>query len=101
MRSPLLISALCGVALMSACATGGVGTGAASPEAIARLEKQQTASPTSAAVNRALGIAYYDAKRYPEARAALETATRLDPRDGTTSLFLGLTARLVQGLGLG
>ncbi|MFL5607398.1 MAG: tetratricopeptide repeat protein [Gemmatimonadaceae bacterium] len=92
MRTRSLISASLGVALLAACATGGVGTGQASPEAIVRLEKQQTASPTSAAVNRALGIAYYQAKRYPEARSALETAARLDPKDGTTALFLGLTA---------
>ncbi|MFL5605434.1 MAG: hypothetical protein ACJ8AD_03190, partial [Gemmatimonadaceae bacterium] len=55
MRTRSLISASLGVALLAACATGGVGTGQASPEAIVRLEKQQTASPTSAAVNRALG----------------------------------------------
>ena len=92
MRTSVLISALLGVALVSACATGGIGNGPASPDAIARLEKQQAASPTSAAVNRALGIAYYESKRYPDARTALDTAARLDPRDGTTSLFLGLTA---------
>jgi tetratricopeptide (TPR) repeat protein len=92
MRTPLHIAALFGVTLAAACATGGVGTGPASPEAIARLERQQVASPTSAAVNRALGIAYYESKRYPEARTALETAARIDPKDGTTALFLGLTA---------
>ncbi|MDB4899146.1 MAG: hypothetical protein JWN53_954 [Gemmatimonadetes bacterium] len=64
----------------------------AGPEAIARLERQQQTTPTSAAVNRALGIAYYQTARYPDARAALETAARLDPKDGTTALYLGLTA---------
>jgi tetratricopeptide (TPR) repeat protein len=92
MRSVVPYCAFAGLALLAACATGGVGTGQASPEAIARLEKQQTASPTSVAVNRALGIAYYEATRYPEARTALETAARLDSKDGTTALFLGLTA---------
>jgi tetratricopeptide (TPR) repeat protein len=83
-----VVSALLTLAL-AACATGGVmETGAA----LGRLERQQQANPTSASVNRALGIAYYQTSRYPEARAALETASRLDPKDGTTALYLGLTA---------
>lgn len=73
---------------LTACATGGMTSG----ESVTRLEQQQKSSPTSAAVNRSLGIAYYKAARYPDARAALETATRLDPKDGTTALYLGLSA---------
>jgi tetratricopeptide (TPR) repeat protein len=74
---------------LTACATGG---GMTTGESVTRLEQQQKSSPTSAAVNRSLGIAYYKAARYPDARAALETATRLDPKDGTTALYLGLSA---------
>jgi tetratricopeptide (TPR) repeat protein len=73
---------------LNACATGGLTTN----ESVSRLETQQKSTPTSAAVNRSLGIAYYKAARYPDARAALETATRLDPKDGTTALYLGLSA---------
>ena len=91
MRTFAISIAIAGMTLAAACATGGVGA-SAGPDAIARLERQQKASPASAAVNRALGIAYYQAARYPDARAALETATRLEPADGTTALFLGLTA---------
>jgi tetratricopeptide (TPR) repeat protein len=72
---------------LTACATGGMTTG----ESVTRLEQQQKSTPTSAAVNRSLGIAYYKAARYPDARTALETATRLDPKDGTTALYLGLS----------
>ena len=79
---------------LAACATGGMTVG----ESVTRLEQQQKASPTSAAVNRSLGIAYYKAARYPQARAALETAARLDPRDGTTSLYLGLTDEALDDL---
>ena len=43
-------------------------------------------------MNRSLGIAYYKAGRYSDARVALETAARLQPRDGTTALYLGLAA---------
>lgn len=71
---------------LAACATGGMSAG----DSVTRLEQQQRTSPTSAAVNRSLGIAYYKANRYSEARAALETAAKIDPRDGTTSLYLGL-----------
>ena len=90
---PSLLSALLVVGL-AACATGGMTAG----ESVTRLEQQQKASPTSAAVNRSLGIAYYKASRYREARAALETAARLDPRDGTTSLYLGLTDEALDDL---
>ena len=83
----LTITALLTAAL-AACATGRVTNAAA----VDRLEQQQVANPTSASVNRALGIAYYQVARYPEARAALETAARLDPKDGTTALYLGFTA---------
>ena len=74
---------------LAACATGG---GMSTGDSVARLEEQQHSDPTSAAVNRSLGIAYYKANRYPQARAALETATKLDPKDGTTALYLGLSA---------
>ncbi|MDB4913139.1 MAG: hypothetical protein JWM95_783 [Gemmatimonadetes bacterium] len=60
-------------------------------DSVARLEQQQKANPTAAGVNRSLGIAYYEVKRYPDARRALESAAKIDPKDGTTSLYLGLT----------
>ena len=79
---------------LTACATGGM----TSAESVTRLEQQQKASPLSAPVNRSLGIVYYKAARYPAARSALETAARLDPRDGTTSLYLGLTDEALDDL---
>jgi tetratricopeptide (TPR) repeat protein len=87
MFKPPIFSTLL-LAGLAACATGGMTAG----ESVTRLEQQQKSSPTSAAVNRSLGIAYYKANRYPEARSALETATKLDPKDGTTALYLGLSA---------
>jgi tetratricopeptide (TPR) repeat protein len=42
-----------------------------------------------------LGRAYYDAKKYPEARQALERAAATNPDDSLAKLYLGLTvARL-------
>ena len=72
--------------IAGACASsGGVG-------ALPRLESQRQQNPQSASVNRALGIAYYQAGKFPDARRALETASQIDPKDGTTALYLGLTA---------
>ncbi|MDB4881071.1 MAG: hypothetical protein JWL60_2517 [Gemmatimonadetes bacterium] len=86
-------------ALGLACLVGGCASApTGSPDAIARLERQQRASPSSAPVHRALGIAYYRADRHADARAALETASRLDARDGTTALYLGLAAEALNDL---
>jgi tetratricopeptide (TPR) repeat protein len=68
------------------CASG------ASGRSIARLEEAQRADPGSFEVNRSLGIGYYKTGRYAEAHAALQTAARSEPKDGTTALYLGLAA---------
>lgn len=60
--------------------------------AIARLEKARAARPNDAAVARSLGIAYYKQGKYTEARTHLDQAVKMDPRDGSASLYLGLTA---------
>ncbi|MFL5579254.1 MAG: tetratricopeptide repeat protein [Gemmatimonadaceae bacterium] len=59
---------------------------------IARLERAQRSSPRNAAVLRTLGIAYYRAGRYADARPVLEKARALDPKSGVTALYLGMTA---------
>ncbi len=84
--NPLVSTLLLGS--LAACATGG---GMTVGESVTRLEQQKQSDPTSAAVNRSLGIAYYKADRFAEARATLENAAKLDPTDGTTSLYLGLS----------
>jgi tetratricopeptide (TPR) repeat protein len=71
---------------LAACASGTSG------RSVARLEQAQRAEPGSFAANRELGVGYYRAGRYAEARAALETAASLRPKDGTTALYLGLAA---------
>ena len=64
--------------------------------AISRLESQRTASPKSVEVLRALGIQYYKAQRYSDARTVLTEAATLAPNDGVVRLYLGLSA---EGLG--
>jgi TolB-like protein len=76
----------------AACATMGGGETAGGPEAIARLEQERANNPQSEPVLRSLGIAYYKSGKLTEARTALEHATKLNPRDGTAALYLGLTA---------
>ena len=59
---------------------------------IARLQRARAARPNDAKVVRALGLAFYKNQRYDSARVYLSQAARLNPRDGTAALYLGLTA---------
>lgn len=68
------------------------------PEIIARLEAARAANPSSAPAARALGISYFKAGRFTDARLALEAARRLDPNDGTSALYLGLTAEALDDI---
>ena len=75
------------VATTAGCASSGQMGG----DGVARLERSRQSRPNDPAIARSLGIAYYKAGKYPEARSTLETAVRLDPRDGAAALYLGLT----------
>lgn len=65
---------------------------------IPRLEAARARAPQSVPALRALGIAYYKAKRYEEARTVLEAARQLDPADGVSALYAGLAAEAVGDL---
>ena len=56
------------IAILGACASSGA-LRAPTPESLDRLERQQRATPASASVNRALGIAYFQRGRHADARA--------------------------------
>ena len=88
MRSlpPLLSLAL--ALSVTACASAGRTSGSG----LTRLEQARAARPSDAAVARSLGIAYYKAGRFDDARKQLDSAVAMDPRDGTAALYLGLTA---------
>lgn len=60
--------------------------------AIARLEAKRAASPKSVEVLRGLGVQYYKAKRFADARATLTEAATLAPNDGVVALYLGMSA---------
>lgn len=84
MRFVSSVVLLAATTIVAACATSAGG--------VARLEKARASRPNDAAVARSLGIAYYKAGKYAQARPLLDQAVRLDPRDGSAALYLGLTA---------
>ena len=65
---------------------------------VARLEEARRRAPKSVAALRALGVAYYKARRFRDAAPVLEEARRLDPRDGVSALYAGLAAEELQDL---
>ena len=71
---------------------GCASSGRMSQSGLTRLEASRAARPNDAAVARSLGIAYYKAGRFADARTQLDQAVKLDPRDGSAALYLGLTA---------
>jgi TolB-like protein len=66
--------------------------------AITRLEAQRAASPKSVDVLRALGIQYYKAQRYADARTALTDAAKIAPTDGVVALYLGMSAEAMNDM---
>ncbi len=77
-------------------ATLAPGLRAQSAEAIARLEAAREARPNNVAALRALGVAYYKASRFSEARDVLDHARRIDPRDGVSALYAGMSAEALK-----
>lgn len=92
MRLRRIVGATAGLVLGTACATV-----QPTPQlAITRLEAQRTKTPKSVEVLRALGVQYYKAQRYSDARTTLTEASTLAPNDGVVALYLGLSS---EGLG--
>lgn len=78
------------LALVAACSVTAEAQRGRDP--IPRLEQARAANPRNVAALRALGVAYYKASRYGDARAVLDQARQLDPRDGVSALYAGLAA---------
>ncbi|MEO6878909.1 MAG: CsgG/HfaB family protein, partial [Gemmatimonadaceae bacterium] len=57
-----------------------------------KLERARVSEPKSEPVQRSLGIAYFKANRFSDARGALQQAMSMEPNDGVAALYLGLTA---------
>lgn len=91
-----------GIALLAAqaCAAGG-GMGAAlrvsdvTPEAIPALEAEHRQRPLDGGVHTRLALAYFKAERFQEARAALDSVTAREPRNGLAAVYLGMASEAV------
>ena len=88
-RGFLIGGLLAGVA---ACAGGGgLRLSDVTPEAIPSLEAQRSERPGDANVLARLGVGYFKAERYGDARTVLDTAVSLDSRNGIAAIYLGMT----------
>lgn len=88
---PLVALLLCSLAAVPSAAQG-------NRDAIARLEAARARTPESASALRALGVAYYKAQRYADARPVLDQARRLAPKDGISALYAGMAAEQTNDL---
>ena len=84
--------------VLSLLALGAPPLAAQARDAIAKLEAERAANPSSVAALRALGVAYYKGQRYADARTVLDQARRLDPKDGVSALYAGLSAEALGDL---
>lgn len=85
----LALTLLCGIAVPAVAQQRG-------DDAIAKLERNRTANPSSVAALRALGVAYYKRQRFSDALTVLNAARRLDPKDGVSALYAGLSAEALE-----
>lgn len=63
---------------------------------ISRLEAARAANPRNVAALRALGVAYFKANRFADARTVLDQARAMDPRDGVIALYAGMSAERLE-----
>lgn len=100
MPFPLRLPSARGVAILglTVLASGCLASGQAGADGLARLRRERAARPDDAKVVRALGLAFYKSQRYDSARVYLRESTRLDPRDGTAALYLGLASERLNDL---
>jgi TolB-like protein len=76
---------------LAGCAGGGaLRVGDITPESIPALEQARDQRPGDAAALARLGVAYFKADRFADARQALDSAAARDPRDGIAAIYLGM-----------
>ncbi|HXY19561.1 MAG TPA: CsgG/HfaB family protein [Gemmatimonadales bacterium] len=62
------------------------------PQSIQTLEAERSQRPHDANTLTRLGVAYFKAGRYKDARPVLDTAVTGDPTSGVAAIYLGMTA---------
>lgn len=78
--------------LVAACGGAGLQLGDVTPEAVPSLEVQRTQRPQDLTVLTRLGVGYFRANRYDEARAVLDSVVARDPTNGIAAVYRGMTA---------
>jgi TolB-like protein len=77
---------------VGACAGGGaLRVSDVTPQSIPALESARAQRPADAATLSRLGVAYFKAERFADARRVLDTAVARDPRSGIAAVYLGMT----------
>jgi len=80
------------VVLAAACAGGGgLRVSDITPEQIPEYEAQRDMRPQDAVAVARLGVGYFKAGRWADARAALDSAVAHDPQNGLAAIYLGMT----------
>ncbi len=77
-----------------ACASGGAAIRVAdvTPSSIPSLEAEKSQHPHDANTLARLGVAYFKAGRYEDARPVLDSAVAYDSASGVAEIYLGMTA---------
>jgi TolB-like protein len=78
--------------VLAACGGAGLQLQDVTPAAVPALEAQRTQSPQDENVLTRLGVAYFRANRFPEARAILDSLVARDPANNTAAIYRGMTA---------
>ena len=80
------------VVLAAACAGGGgLRVSDITPEQIPEYEAQRDMRPQDAVALARLGVGYFKAGRWADARAALDSTVAHDPQNGLAAIYLGMT----------
>lgn len=75
------------------CAGGGaIRLSEVTPQSIPGLEAERNQRPQDPVVLSRLGVAYFKANRYDDARRVLDSAVARDPQSGIAAIYLGMTA---------
>jgi len=81
------------VVACGACATGGaIRVSDVTPQSIPALEAERGHRPQDTNVLTRLGVAYFKAGRFQDARPVLDTAVARDPSNGVAAVYQGMTA---------
>jgi TolB-like protein len=82
--------------LLAGCAGGGaLRVSDITPEAIPALEQARAQHPGDAATLTRLGVAYFKADRFADARQTLDSAVARDARNGLAAIYLGMATEAV------